>query len=71
MAKYGIDTIVPGPIDQVKERMVAALKEQGFGVLTEIDVKATLKAKLDVDFRSPGGRQTGPHQRGWVAGRDD
>jgi uncharacterized protein (DUF302 family) len=51
MAKYGIDTIVPGPIDQVKEQMVAALKEQGFGVLTEIDVKQTLKRKLDLDFR--------------------
>lgn len=51
MAKYGIDTIVQGPIDQVKERMVAALKEQGFGVLTEIDVKQTLKQKLGQDFR--------------------
>ena len=51
MAKYGIDTIVPGPIDQVKEQMVAALQEQGFGVLTEIDVKQTLKRKLGLDFR--------------------
>jgi uncharacterized protein (DUF302 family) len=37
--------------EQAVERTTAALKEQGFGVLTEIDVKATLKEKLDADFR--------------------
>src|SRR5215469_10185539 len=48
---YGFGTIVHLPYDQTIERTRAALKEQGFGVLTEIDVKATLKAKLDADFR--------------------
>jgi uncharacterized protein (DUF302 family) len=34
------------------EKVTEALKEQGFGILTEIDVQATLKQKLDVDFRA-------------------
>ncbi len=37
--------------EEAVNRVVAALKEQGFGVLTEIDVQATLKKKLDADFR--------------------
>ena len=37
--------------DEAVERVTAGLKEGGFGVLTEIDVKATLKKKLDVDFK--------------------
>lgn len=36
---------------QAIERVTAALKREGFGVLTEIDVQATLKKKLDVDFQ--------------------
>jgi len=39
------------PYEQAVERATAALKEEGFGVLTEIDVKATLKEKLDLDFK--------------------
>ena len=39
------------PYEEAIERVTAALKAEGFGVLTEIDVKATLKKKLDADFR--------------------
>jgi uncharacterized protein (DUF302 family) len=39
------------PYEAAIEKATAALKEQGFGVLTSIDVKATLKQKLDVEFR--------------------
>jgi uncharacterized protein (DUF302 family) len=39
------------PYEEAMARVTAALKEEGFGVLTEIDVKATLKQKLDADFR--------------------
>ena len=49
--RYYISKTVSRSFDEVLEQVVAALKEQGFGVLTEIDVKATLKKKLDVDFR--------------------
>ena len=48
---YGISRELDLSYDEVVTRITAALKEVGFGVLTEIDVKATLKKKLDVDFR--------------------
>lgn len=48
---YHFTKIVPGRFEEVIPRVVAALAAEGFGVLTEIDVGATLKKKLDVDFR--------------------
>ncbi len=42
---------IPGEFDAVVERTRAALQKHGFGVLTEIDVQGTLKAKIGQDFR--------------------
>ena len=39
------------PFDEAVERVTEELKKEGFGILTDIDVKATLKKKLDVDFK--------------------
>lgn len=49
--EYGFSRNLDMPYEEAVEKTTAALKEEGFGVLTEIDVKATLKKKLDVDFR--------------------
>lgn len=49
--EYGMRVHMDAPYESAVEQVTAALKEQGFGVLTEIDVKATMKKKLDVDFR--------------------
>lgn len=49
---YGFTRTLPNTkLEEARARITSALAEQGFGVLTEIDVKATLKKKLDVDFR--------------------
>lgn len=48
---YYISKTVNASFETLAERVPELLKEQGFGVLTEIDVKKTLKAKLDVDFK--------------------
>ncbi|MDX1430267.1 MAG: DUF302 domain-containing protein [Rhodothermales bacterium] len=48
---YYYARIIDADMATVDERVRSALKEQGFGVLTEIDVTGTLKKKLDVDFR--------------------
>ncbi len=51
MANYGMNIKIKGSLDQLKPRVIAALKTQGFGILTEIDVRKTMKEKLDVDFK--------------------
>jgi uncharacterized protein (DUF302 family) len=48
---YGFGVTIPVPYAEAVERTRAALKAQGFGVLTEIDVRQTLKEKRGVDFR--------------------
>lgn len=48
---YAFRTRVDLPYEQAVEKVVAALKEEGFGVLTEIDVQATLQQKLAATFR--------------------
>ena len=48
---YGLGVTVPLSYDQAVEKTREELAKEGFGVLTEIDVKATLKKKLDVEFR--------------------
>ena len=50
MADYTFSTTTSGPIEAVKERVTAALAAEGCGVLTEIDVAATLKAKIGEDI---------------------
>ena len=50
--KYGITKIVrANSINELRPKVEQALKKVGFGILTEIDVGATLKKKIDVDFR--------------------
>ena len=49
--RYGLGTTVPLDYERAVARTREALAAEGFGVLTEIDVAATLKKKLDVDFR--------------------
>jgi len=48
---YYFSKTVRSEFDEAVSKITHALKEEGFGILTEIDVKSTLKKKLDVDFR--------------------
>ena len=49
LSSYGITTTITVPYEEAVGKVKEALKEEGFGVLTEIDVKATLKQKLGID----------------------
>jgi uncharacterized protein (DUF302 family) len=49
--EYGFWTRFAGDFDQAVARVTEELQKEGFGILTEIDVKATLKKKLEVDHR--------------------
>tara|TARA_R110002049_G_scaffold6484_2_gene40696 strand:+ start:4218 stop:4604 length:387 start_codon:yes stop_codon:yes gene_type:complete len=48
---YYFNKTVKGTFEEVIEKVIEGLKEEGFGILTEIDVTETLKKKLDVDFK--------------------
>ncbi|MCU7805271.1 MAG: DUF302 domain-containing protein [Candidatus Thiodiazotropha sp. (ex Lucinoma borealis)] len=48
---YSFKTRLEGDIGVIEDRVVAALKGEGFGVMTEIDVQATMKAKLGIEKR--------------------
>jgi uncharacterized protein (DUF302 family) len=49
MDMYSFSVRLEGDMGEIEKRVTDALRAEGFGVLTEIDVKATLKAKLNVD----------------------
>lgn len=51
MSELAFEVTLDAPYAEVLDRVVEALKVEGFGVLTRIDVHDTLKQKLDVDFR--------------------
>jgi uncharacterized protein (DUF302 family) len=48
--KYYFSKTIAESFDKAIQKVTEALKAEGFGILTEIDIKATLKKKLDVDF---------------------
>ena len=48
---FSLDVTLQGNFDDVIEKVTEALKAEGFGILTRIDVDTVLKTKIDVDFR--------------------
>ncbi|MBK5214446.1 MAG: DUF302 domain-containing protein [Flavobacteriaceae bacterium] len=48
---YYFNKTIKGTFEEVIDKVAQGLKEEGFGILTEIDVTATLKKKLDIDFK--------------------
>jgi len=48
--KYYFNKMIDGTFNEVIDKVKIELKKEGFGILTEIDIKATLKKKIDVDF---------------------
>jgi hypothetical protein len=51
LCSYGFGRRIEGSLTEAIEKVTGALKNEGFGVLTEINVKDTLKKQLDVEFR--------------------
>ena len=51
MTELGFQSTLNLPYESALEKVTDALKSEGFGILTSIDVKETMKKKLDVDFR--------------------
>jgi uncharacterized protein (DUF302 family) len=49
--RYGFKKILTLPVEEADLRVREELQKEGFGILTEIDVRATMKKKLDVDFK--------------------
>ncbi len=51
MSKYGFSVQIDGGFDAAIEKVTVELQNEGFGILTEIDVQATMKKKLNIDQR--------------------
>jgi uncharacterized protein (DUF302 family) len=49
--KYYFNKTIKGTFEEVIDKVTQGLKDEGFGILTEIDVKETLKKKLDINFK--------------------
>ena len=49
---YYFNTVLPVGFDEAVKRTTEALRREGFGIITEIDVKSTLKTKINVEFRN-------------------